>query len=499
MDERYAMQRGWNRFAIWCGRRWVSTALRVVASPTTATRLLVVVVVDVREDVVAPLDGGGPGLVDAMIFDLVVEAREAGGVGVRPLHRLGPHRPRLHDERPVAGLREEQFAGGLLEAALREMVTVLEVAREFGHALRGHVQVRIDPGIGTFEPDLPVTLVAPAGGARLRDLLGREPAQILGRRGELEYVLVERDLAHEKVDEVGAFEPPVAVQLRVVWGDDQRRAFHDAEEMLDLFFAIEHEVAGVRRGFLHRVVAVVRFLVRGLARDAEILHAGETADAVGVNVRLDVVVFEVETNVTVEIAIIAVAGVAFLGTPDLLRGFDVAPERGHTRRREHRRVNPVARTRMAEHDAMRVHDEPADLGFLEKLFDAGLVGAFRQPHAARVATETLAIVVAGDHDLSANRFGMLRHQGQKAVRRAACDDLELAHLLNLAEGADEVAPIAVAERGAGLLKTVVVEPSEIVEGPVPFRAFDFLFGEFNEPRDVADVTLLQQGIEEHRA
>src|ERR1017187_10944654 len=215
MDGRYAMQRGWNRFATWCGRRWVSTALRVAASPTTV-RLLVVVVVDVGEDVVAPLDGGEPGLVDAMFFDLVVEAREAQDVVFRPLDRVGHHRSRLHYERPVAGLREEQFAGSLFEAALREMVAVLEVAREFGHALRGHVQVRIDPGIGTFEPDLPVTLVAPAGGARLRDLLGREPAQILGRRGELEYVLVERDLAHEKVDEVGAFEPPVAVQLRVV-------------------------------------------------------------------------------------------------------------------------------------------------------------------------------------------------------------------------------------------------------------------------------------------
>src|ERR1017187_2541957 len=489
MDGRYAMRRGWNRFATWYGRRWVSTALRVVVSPTTA-RLLVVVVVDVREDVVAPLDGGEPGLVDAMIFDLVVEAREAEDVVFRPLDRVGHHRSRLHDERPVAGLREEQFAGGLFEAALREMIAVLEVAREFGHALRGHVQVRIDPRVGTFEPDFPVTLVAPTGGGRLGDLLGWELAQILGRRGELEYVLVERDFAGEKINGVGAFEPPVAVQLRVVRRDDERRSLRDAVEMLDLLFAIEHEVAGVRRGFLHRVVAVVRLLVRRLARDAEILHTRETADAVGMNVRFDVVVFEVEANVTVEVAIIAVARVTFLGTPDLFRGFDITSERGHTRWREYRRVNPVARTRMAEHDAMRVHDEPADLGFLEKLFNAGHVRAFRQPDAARVTAEALAIVVARDHDLGANGFGMLGHQGQKTVRRAAGNDLELAHLLKLAERADEVAPVAVAERGAGLLKTVVVDPGEIVESPVPFRAFDFLFGELNKPRDVADVTLL---------
>src|ERR1035441_8402725 len=129
MDGRYAMQRGWNRFATWCGRRWVSTALRVVASPTTA-RLRVVVVVDVGEDVVAPLDGGEPGLVDAMFFDLVVEAREAEDVVFCSLHRVRHHRSRLHDERPVAGLREEQFAGSLFEAALREMIAALELVRE---------------------------------------------------------------------------------------------------------------------------------------------------------------------------------------------------------------------------------------------------------------------------------------------------------------------------------------------------------------------------------
>jgi len=152
--------------------------------------------------------------------------------------------------------------------------------------------------------------------------------------------------------------------------------------MLDLLFAIEHEVARVARGLLHSPVAVVRFLVRRLACDAEVLHAREAADAVGMDVRLDVVELEVEPDIAVEITVVVVAGVTFLRTPHLFRRLDVAPERGDARRREDRRVNPETRPRMAEHDAVRVHDEPADFGLMEKLLDAWHVGALGQPEPA---------------------------------------------------------------------------------------------------------------------
>ena len=82
------------------------------------------------------------------------------------------------------------------------------------------------------------------------------------------------------------------------------------------------------------------------------------------DVGLDIVVLEIEPDIAVEIAVVSVAGVTFLRTPDLLGGFDIASERRDRRRGEHGRVNPEARTRMAEHDAVRIHDEPADFGFL---------------------------------------------------------------------------------------------------------------------------------------
>jgi len=108
-------------------------------------------------------------------------------------------------------------------------------------------------------------------------------------------------------------------------------------------------------------------------------------------------------------------------------------------------------------------------------------------------------MIAGDHDLGTDRFGMFRHQRQKPMRRAAGDNLQFAHLLEFAERADEVASVAVAERGAGLLKTVVIEPSEIVECPVPLRALDFRSVSSMSFVMWADVAILQQRIEEHRA
>src|SRR5271154_175346 len=105
---------------------------------------------------------------------------------------------------------------------------------------------------------------------------------------------------------------------------------------------------------------------------------------------------------------------------------------------------------MAEHDPVRIHDEPADFGFLEEFLDAGHIGALGQPDAARIAAKTLPVMIAGDHDLGEDGFGMLHHQGEEAGGWAAGNYSQFSHPLKLSERPDGVSAGAVDERGAGL-------------------------------------------------
>ena len=76
---------------------------------------------------------------------------------------VGNHGSRFHNEGPIAGLGEEKFAGGLSEGAIQEGVGLgrAEATCQLDHADGGDVEVGIDPGVGSFEPNGPVTLVAP--------------------------------------------------------------------------------------------------------------------------------------------------------------------------------------------------------------------------------------------------------------------------------------------------------------------------------------------------
>ena len=91
---------------------------------------------------------------------------------------------------------------------------------------------------------------------------------------------------------------------------------------------------------------------------------------------------------------------------------------------------------------VRVRDEPADVRLLQNSFHAGGVGAFRQPDAARIATETTAIMIARGQDLRADGRRMIRQQRQQRVCRGAGDDFQSAEVLEFAECADEVAVAA---------------------------------------------------------
>src|SRR5262249_54572117 len=70
-------------------------------------------VVEVGEQVVAPLEVGEPLGVDAIPGDLLVEPAETGGVGLDPRHRVSDGGLGLQDEGPVARLQKQELAGGL--------------------------------------------------------------------------------------------------------------------------------------------------------------------------------------------------------------------------------------------------------------------------------------------------------------------------------------------------------------------------------------------------
>src|ERR1035438_6280678 len=118
-----------------------------------------------------------------------------------------------------------------------------------------------------------------------------------------------------------------------------------------------------------RLAIIDRFVGRA-ASDAIILDASEAALARRGQVRLQVVQIEVEADVAVEVAIARVARVAGVTAPDLAGGIRVAAKRGDTVGREDRGKRRVAGTRPGVQNAVRVSDEPAEVGFLKHILQA---------------------------------------------------------------------------------------------------------------------------------
>ena len=72
--------------------------------------------------------------------------------------------------------------------------------------------------------------------------------EILLGRDEFKNLLVVVSLAHEEIEELGSFIPPMPEQLRVVRREDERRAIEDAGELFDLFDARFEKMIGVPVG-----------------------------------------------------------------------------------------------------------------------------------------------------------------------------------------------------------------------------------------------------------
>src|SRR5665213_2572571 len=93
---------------------WIGFLARLNQRPSTS----VYPVVQVRENIVPRLDVGQPGLAQLGGPQIVVDLVELEDVLVDALGGVGDGGPGLHDERPVARLRQHQLAGRLVERAL---------------------------------------------------------------------------------------------------------------------------------------------------------------------------------------------------------------------------------------------------------------------------------------------------------------------------------------------------------------------------------------------
>lgn len=120
------------------------------------------VIVDFLEDGIFPFEFSDPLGFEAIFNDLLIDAIESGDMVACAFFGVFDACIGRDDEGPVGGLREEKFAGGLIEGAFEEAIGVGKTAREFDHVFFGAVQVRIDPIVAIVEPDFEETVCTPA-------------------------------------------------------------------------------------------------------------------------------------------------------------------------------------------------------------------------------------------------------------------------------------------------------------------------------------------------
>src|SRR5437588_1494048 len=163
--------------------------------------------VDVGKNVVEPFDSFEPGLVDFGGCELLLKRNETKQVSFHALPGVFRAGAGSEDERPIAGLGEEQFASSLFEGAFLQNPGLWMAFDQLGHTFLRDLQVGINPFVGLVEPDFPIAFVAPTGGARFGDLLGGIFLEVFPGRRELDHILVVNGFADEVIQELRSFIP----------------------------------------------------------------------------------------------------------------------------------------------------------------------------------------------------------------------------------------------------------------------------------------------------
>ena len=177
-------------------------------------------------------------------------------------------------------------------------------------------------------------------------------------------MLVVKQFAREIIEKFRPFIPPVAEQFGVVGRHGERGTIQKSRDALDLHDTFVEKMAGVFGGGLQCRVALINFLVPCSAGDAVIFDAGEPAVFRRRQMRFHIIEIEIKADIAVKIAVTRIAGITLVLAPNLPRGIEVAPECGDAVGRKNRRKGAVTRAWTRMQYAMRVENEPADVGFL---------------------------------------------------------------------------------------------------------------------------------------
>ncbi len=331
--------------------------------------------IDGGEGVVAGFEGGEEGSVPGFVTgELGDEVVEIGDMLMEPFPGVIASGPHADEEGPVAGLGEEEFAGGLAEGALTEGI-IATGPGEAGH-LDGHAtQGALHPGIGFVEPDGEMAAFAPGGVGGSTHGKGGEGFEMIREGGHAEGGGIGGDAAGDGVEEVGSFEPPMAEEFGVVGGDQEGGlAGCGVIELTDTF---GDEVGGVFAGGGEGGAGLIKFLGKIRTGDAVIADAGGDADIGAGGEGGEVTPFGVIGEIAMEFAIAWIAGITAVSAPDLACAGGIASEGGDTGGGEDGAEDALGRGGLGEQKAVGFEDEPAEAGLVKGGFDGGGVGTFR--------------------------------------------------------------------------------------------------------------------------
>ena len=160
------------------------------------------------------------------------------------------------------------------------------------------------------------------------------------------------------------------------------------------------KVSGVRLRRFFRRLAIIQFFFFPASGDPMIFHPGEFS----LSARDWPQMFhrKIETSVTIKFAIGGIARITLVRAPDLPAGVAIARKHRWARGRKARRIDGAAWAGLPEHEAMRIDDEPAQVGFLQNRFKTRRIGAFRQPATGGGTAENPAMLRHSDRQLQPN-------------------------------------------------------------------------------------------------
>src|SRR3954470_21914994 len=252
---------------------------------------------------------------------------------------------------------------------------------------------------------------------------------------------------------------------------------------------------GARR--LLRPVAAVKLFIETVASDAVVFKASETRRFRN-GIRENRMRRKIKPGVAIKFTVDRFARITGLGAPDLPAGVGVPCERRGPSGGVSWRKDSAARSWFGKEKCVRVDNEPAQICLLQEILHTGRVGAFRKPESHGLGLKKLTVDVATDPNLCPCRLFRLSQKRQDSVGRRGSDDLERAGIAQLAKGTEDVA-IPFLVTAPNIQQCVVVKSRQFFQFRDRASTLHLSLGEANRPLQMAQVTVAQKVVGQHRA